>query len=84
MLARELVGRLEGPRRRLADAGLDVAAVEMVHAHLLEAADRGAGVLLLSEDLDEILALDDRILVMYEGQLSRGRGPREHRRRSAC
>ena len=42
----------------------------MVHSRLLEAADRGAGVLLLSEDLDEILALNDRILVMYEGGLS--------------
>ena len=41
----------------------------MVHSRLIEAADRGAGVLLLSEDLDEILALNDRILVMYEGGL---------------
>jgi simple sugar transport system ATP-binding protein len=38
--------------------------------HLLDAAERGTGVLLLSEDLDEILALNDRIFVMYEGRLS--------------
>jgi len=50
--------------------GLDVSAVQMVHSRLLEAADRGAAVLLLSEDLDEILALNDRILVMYEGALA--------------
>jgi ABC-type uncharacterized transport system ATPase subunit len=50
--------------------GLDVAAVETVHRYLLDAADAGAGVLLLSEDLDEILALNDRVLVMYEGSLS--------------
>jgi ABC-type uncharacterized transport system ATPase subunit len=50
--------------------GLDVAAVETVHRYLLDAADAGAGVLLLSEDLDEILALNDRVLVMYEGRLS--------------
>jgi simple sugar transport system ATP-binding protein len=50
--------------------GLDVAAVENVHRYLLEAAERGTGVLLFSEDLDEILALNDRILVMYEGRLT--------------
>ena len=50
--------------------GLDVSAVQMVHSLLLAAADRGAAVLLLSEDLDEILALNDRILVMYEGEVS--------------
>jgi len=50
--------------------GLDVAAVEQVHSYLLEAAGEGAGVLLISEDLDEILALNDRVLVMYEGTLT--------------
>ncbi len=50
--------------------GLDVAAVESVHKNLLDAADGGAGVLLVSEDLDEILALADRVVVMYEGRLS--------------
>jgi simple sugar transport system ATP-binding protein len=50
--------------------GLDVAGIEIVHAYLREAADRGVGVLLLSEDLDEILALADRIVVMYEGAVA--------------
>jgi general nucleoside transport system ATP-binding protein len=50
--------------------GLDVAAVEQVHAYLLRAAESGTGVLLISEDLDEILALNDRVLVMYEGNLT--------------
>jgi general nucleoside transport system ATP-binding protein len=50
--------------------GLDVSAVEQVHALLLQAAESGTAVLLISEDLDEILALNDRILVMYEGTLS--------------
>jgi general nucleoside transport system ATP-binding protein len=50
--------------------GLDVAAVEAVHRYLLDAAEQGTGVLLLSEDLDEILALNDRIVVMYEGGLA--------------
>jgi simple sugar transport system ATP-binding protein len=50
--------------------GLDVSAVEQVHTLLLRAAEAGAAVLLISEDLDEILALHDRIFVMYEGTLS--------------
>jgi ABC-type uncharacterized transport system ATPase subunit len=50
--------------------GLDVAAVETVHRYLLDAAEAGAAVLLLSEDLDEILALNDRVVVMYEGGLT--------------
>jgi simple sugar transport system ATP-binding protein len=47
--------------------GLDVAGIETVHAYLRAAASDGVGVLLISEDLDEILALADRIVVMYEG-----------------
>jgi simple sugar transport system ATP-binding protein len=41
-----------------------------VHSYLLGAAAAGAAVVLLSEDLDEILALNDRIVVMYEGRLA--------------
>ena len=51
--------------------GLDVGAVAYVHARLIEARDRGAAVLLISEDLDEIQALSDRILVIHRGQLSK-------------
>jgi simple sugar transport system ATP-binding protein len=49
--------------------GLDVGAIESVRARLVEAADNGVGVLLISEDLDEILSLADRIAVMYEGRI---------------
>jgi ABC-type uncharacterized transport system ATPase subunit len=49
--------------------GLDVGATEYVRGKLLEQRDRGAAVLLLSEDLDEILALSDRIAVIYEGRI---------------
>ena len=49
--------------------GLDVGATEQVRRVLLEQRDRGAGILLISEDLDEILQLSDRILVLYEGQI---------------
>ena len=50
--------------------GLDVGAVSYVHHKLLEARARGAAILLISEDLEEILALSDRILVMSKGRLS--------------
>ncbi len=49
--------------------GLDVGATEAVHQRLISERDRGAAVLLISEDLDELLSLSDRILVMYEGQI---------------
>ena len=50
--------------------GLDVGAIETVHEHLRSAAGRGVGVLLISEDLDELLALSDRILVLFDGHIA--------------
>ena len=49
--------------------GLDFAAVAEIHGRLLAARARGAAVLLVSEDLDELLALSDRIVVMSEGRI---------------
>jgi ABC-type uncharacterized transport system ATPase subunit len=49
--------------------GLDVGAIETVHAYLRDAAAKGVAILLISEDLDEIRALADRIVVMYEGEV---------------
>jgi len=49
--------------------GLDVGAIETVHAYLRQAALDGVAVLLLSEDLDEVMTLSDRIVVMYEGAI---------------
>jgi simple sugar transport system ATP-binding protein len=49
--------------------GLDVGAIETVHGYLRAAAAQGVAVLLVSEDLDEILALADRVVVMYEGRI---------------
>lgn len=49
--------------------GLDFASVADIHARLLQARARGAAVLLVSEDLDELLELSDRILVMTEGRI---------------
>ena len=48
--------------------GIDIAGTEAIRKTLLDYADRGAGVLLISADLDEVLALSDRIVVLYEGK----------------
>jgi general nucleoside transport system ATP-binding protein len=53
--------------------GLDVGAVAFVHQQLLDAAARGAAVLLISEELDEIFALADRISVLHQGRLTPAR-----------
>ena len=49
--------------------GLDIGATEYVRQRLLEQRHQGVAILLISEDLDEILALSDRIAVIYEGQI---------------
>ena len=49
--------------------GLDVGAIENVHRQLVEQRDAGKAVLLVSLELDEVMNLSDRILVMYEGQI---------------
>jgi len=56
--------------------GLDVGAVNYVHEQLLAARKRGAAILLISEDIDELLSLSDRVAVMFRGQLSNA-SPRE-------
>jgi simple sugar transport system ATP-binding protein len=50
--------------------GLDVGAIETVHKLLLEQRAAGMAVLLISEDLDEILMISDRVAVIYEGRIS--------------
>jgi simple sugar transport system ATP-binding protein len=69
ILAREIT---RGPVALVAASptrGLDIAATQYVHANLLEARKSGTGVLLISEDLEELLRLCDRIAVMYGGRI---------------
>jgi ABC-type uncharacterized transport system ATPase subunit len=69
ILARELSGR---PRVLLVaqpTRGIDVGAAEYIHRRLIEQRERGTAILIVSEDLDEIGSLCDRILVMYEGSI---------------
>ena len=56
--------------------GLDVGAIETVHGYLRDASARGVAVLMISEDLDELMALSDRIVVMYEGAIAGEVDPR--------
>lgn len=49
--------------------GLDVGAIEYIHSQIVKDRDAGAGVLLVSLELDEVMNLSDRILVMYEGEI---------------
>jgi len=49
--------------------GLDVGSIEYIHREIVKMRDRGVAVLLVSAELDEIMALSDRIAVMYRGQI---------------
>ena len=49
--------------------GLDVGSIEFIHQRIVEARDKGAAVLLISAELDEIMSLSDRIAVMYKGHI---------------
>jgi simple sugar transport system ATP-binding protein len=69
VLARELSMR---PRVLVAaqpTRGLDVSAIEYVHARLVEQRGQGVAILLISTELDEIFALSDRVAVIYEGEI---------------
>jgi simple sugar transport system ATP-binding protein len=69
VLARELSGEVNLLIVANPCFGLDVAAVAEIRGQLMAARNRGAAVLLVSEDLDELLELSDRILVMSEGRI---------------
>jgi ABC-type uncharacterized transport system ATPase subunit len=75
VVAREVSG---DPRMLIAaqpTRGLDVGAIEYVHRRLVEERDRGRAILLVSFELEEIRALADRILVMFEGRIVAEFGP---------
>ena len=72
LLAREMALEHTVLIARSPTRGLDVGATEAVRNNVLAERDRGIGVLLISEDLDELLALSDRIVVMFEGRFVGG------------
>ncbi len=69
VLAREIDGNPKVLIAAQPTRGLDVGAIEFVHQRLIEQRDNGRAVLLVSLELEEILSLSDRILVIYEGRI---------------
>jgi simple sugar transport system ATP-binding protein len=69
VLARELGGDVAILIAANPCFGLDFAAVAQIHAEIMAARNRGAAVLLVSEDLDELLELADRVVVMFNGSI---------------
>ncbi len=57
--------------------GVDIGAIEFIHQQIIALRDEGKAILLVSVELDEILALSDRILVMFDGQIMGERRPHE-------
>ena len=69
IMARELSGQ---PRVLLVaqpTRGIDVGAAQYIHKRLVEQRDAGTAVLIISEDLDEVMSISDRIVVIYEGRI---------------
>ncbi len=69
LIGRELAGQPKAIVAVHPTRGVDVGAVEAIHGLLRQQRRRGAATLLISEDLDELLALSDRIAVLYEGRV---------------
>src|SRR5215813_12895712 len=69
VLARELGGEVDVIIAANPCFGLDFAAVAQIHAEIVAVRNRGAAVLLVSEDLDELMELADRIVVIFHGRL---------------
>lgn len=50
--------------------GVDVGSIEYIHARIVEERDQGAAVLIVSSELDEVMALSDRVLVIFQGRIA--------------
>jgi simple sugar transport system ATP-binding protein len=69
ILARELSGTPKVLIASQPTRGVDIGAAEYIHKRLVEQREEGTAILVISEDLDEVFALSDRIAVIYEGQI---------------
>ncbi len=81
VLARELSGQPDLVIASQPTRGLDIGATEYVHHRMVDARNAGAGILLISTELEEVLSLSDRIAVMFEGEIMGivpGRGANIH------
>ena len=71
LMGRELISNPEVIVAAQPTRGLDVSAVEAIHKLIIDQRDKGSAVLLISEDLDELFKLSDRLIVLYEGKAIR-------------
>ncbi len=76
ILARELSGHPKVLLVAQPTRGIDVGSAQYIHERLVEQRDSGTAVLVISEDLDEVMTISDRIVVMYEGQIIGTADPR--------
>ena len=69
IIARELSGTPKALVAAQPTRGVDIGAAEYIHRRLIEQRDAGHAMLMISEDLDEVFGVSDRVVVMYEGQM---------------
>jgi simple sugar transport system ATP-binding protein len=69
IIARELSGTPEVLVAAQPTRGVDIGAAEYIHKRLIEQRDQNTAILMISEDLDEVFGVSDRIVVMYEGEI---------------
>ena len=69
LMARELISNPEVIIAAQPTRGLDVSAVEALHELIVNQRDNGSAIMLISEDLDELFKLSDRLIVLYEGKI---------------
>lgn len=69
IIARELAGTPEVLVAAQPTRGVDIGAAEYIHKRLIEQRDQNTAILMISEDLDEVFGVSDRIAVMYEGEV---------------
>ena len=69
IVARELSRDLQLVIASQPTRGVDVGSIEYIHAQVVKARDEGAAVLVVSTELDEVMALSDRVIVMFRGRI---------------
>ena len=69
LMGRELISNPEVIVAAQPTRGLDVSAVETLHELIVDQRNKGSAIMLISEDLDELFKLSDRIIVLYEGKI---------------
>ena len=69
LMGRELISNPDVIIAAQPTRGLDVSAVDSIHNLIIDQRNKGSAILLISEDLDELFKLSDRLIVMYEGKV---------------